>query len=80
MLLPFVVWLFDASVTSEVSYARFANAFVRRHQLRPGVVRQSSSCWRSSGPSCTIWFAGVRHVWMDVTHSVSKEQGRQSAI
>jgi succinate dehydrogenase / fumarate reductase cytochrome b subunit len=24
--------------------------------------------------------AGVRHLWMDMTHSVSKEQGRSSAI
>ena len=24
--------------------------------------------------------AGVRHVWMDITHSVSKEQGRSSAV
>jgi succinate dehydrogenase / fumarate reductase cytochrome b subunit len=24
--------------------------------------------------------AGVRHLWMDATHSVSKEQGRTSAI
>jgi succinate dehydrogenase / fumarate reductase, cytochrome b subunit len=24
--------------------------------------------------------AGVRHIWMDVTHSVSKAQGHNSAI
>ena len=24
--------------------------------------------------------AGLRHVWMDITHSVSKEFGRQSAV
>jgi succinate dehydrogenase / fumarate reductase cytochrome b subunit len=24
--------------------------------------------------------AGVRHLWMDVTHSVDKEFGRQSAL
>jgi succinate dehydrogenase / fumarate reductase cytochrome b subunit len=26
------------------------------------------------------FIAGVRHLWMDMTHSVSKEQGRTSAI
>ena len=24
--------------------------------------------------------AGIRHVWMDITHATSKEQGRVSAI
>ena len=26
------------------------------------------------------FIAGVRHLWMDATHSVSKQQGRISAI
>ena len=26
------------------------------------------------------FIAGVRHVWMDATHSVTKEQGRSSAV
>ena len=24
--------------------------------------------------------AGIRHLWMDMTHSVSKQQGRSSAL
>jgi succinate dehydrogenase / fumarate reductase, cytochrome b subunit len=26
------------------------------------------------------FIAGVRHLWMDATHSVTKEQGRNSAV
>jgi succinate dehydrogenase / fumarate reductase cytochrome b subunit len=26
------------------------------------------------------FIAGVRHLWMDMTHSVSKAQGRSSAV
>ena len=79
VLLPFVVWLFDASVTSEVSYARFANAFVAGIGFAPAWFVKLVVL-------ALIWaflhhlFAGVRHVWMDVTHSVTKEQGRQSAV
>jgi succinate dehydrogenase / fumarate reductase cytochrome b subunit len=79
LLLPFVVWLFDTSVTSEISYARFANAFVAGIGAVPawGVKLVVLAL---------IWsflhhlIAGMRHVWMDVTHSVSKEWGRQSAF
>ena len=78
-LLPFVVWMFDTSVSSEISYARFANAFVAGIGPVPAVVVKLVVL-------ALIWaflhhlFAGLRHVWMDVTHSVSKEWGRQSAV
>ena len=29
VLLPFVIWLFDASITSEYSFAKFRSAFSR---------------------------------------------------
>lgn len=79
VLLPFVVWMFDESVTSEISYARFANAFVA------GIGWVPAWCVKLV-VLALIWSflhhlaAGLRHVWMDVTHRVSKEAGRQSAI
>jgi succinate dehydrogenase / fumarate reductase cytochrome b subunit len=79
LMLPFVVWLFDASVTSEISYARFANAFVAGIGWVPAWAVKLVVL-------ALIWsflhhlIAGLRHVWMDVTHSVSKEWGRQSAV
>jgi succinate dehydrogenase / fumarate reductase, cytochrome b subunit len=79
LLLPFVVWLFDTSVSSEISYARFTNAFVAGIGWVPGWAVKLVVL-------ALIWsflhhlIAGMRHVWMDVTHSVSKEFGRQSAV
>jgi succinate dehydrogenase / fumarate reductase, cytochrome b subunit len=79
LLLPFVAWLFDASVTSEISYGRFANAFVAGIGWVPAWAVKLVVL-------ALIWsflhhlVAGLRHVWMDVTHSVGKEWGRQSAV
>ncbi|NRF67385.1 succinate dehydrogenase, cytochrome b556 subunit [Aquincola sp. S2] len=78
-LLPFVIWLFDKSVTSEISYDTFASAFVAGIGVVPGVVIKLIVL-------ALIWaylfhaIAGVRHLWMDATHSVSKQQGRSSAV
>ena len=36
LLLPFVVWLFDVSLTSEVSYERFSSAFLAGLGFLPG--------------------------------------------
>ncbi|MEP7280439.1 MAG: succinate dehydrogenase, cytochrome b556 subunit [Rubrivivax sp.] len=79
LLLPFVVWLFDLSVTSEVSYDRFATAFGAGLGGLPGWFFKLLAL-------ALIWayllhfIAGVRHLWMDMTHSVSKVQGRGSAL
>lgn len=79
ILLPFVVWMFDASVSSEVSYDGFTSAFVAGLGVVPGFVVKLVAL-------ALIWaylhhaVAGVRHVWMDATHSVSKQQGRSSAL
>jgi succinate dehydrogenase / fumarate reductase, cytochrome b subunit len=78
-LLPFVIWLFDKSVTSEISYDTFASAFVAGIGVVPGVVVKLIVL-------ALIWaylfhaIAGLRHLWMDATHSVSKQQGRSSAM
>lgn len=78
-LLPFVIWLFDKSVTSEISYDTFASAFVAGIGPVPGVLIKLVVL-------ALIWaylfhaIAGLRHLWMDATHSVSKSQGRSSAL
>jgi succinate dehydrogenase / fumarate reductase cytochrome b subunit len=79
LLLPFVIWLFDTSISSEISYQRFASAFEAGIGFLPGGVIKLVVL-------ALIWaylhhfIAGVRHLWMDVTHSVSIAQGRVSAI
>ncbi len=78
-LLPLVIWLFDVSVTSEISYERFTSAFVAGLGFVPGWLMKLVALG-------LIWaylqhfIAGVRHLWMDITHSVSKAQGHSSAV
>jgi succinate dehydrogenase / fumarate reductase cytochrome b subunit len=79
LLLPLVIWLFDKSVTSEVSYEEFTSAFSLGLWVFPGwflKVVVLGLIWSY----LHHFIAGVRHLWMDVCHTVSKEQGRQSAV
>lgn len=79
LLLPFVIWMFDASVTSEVSFEGFTSAFVAGVGVVPGWFFKLVAL-------ALIWaylhhfIAGVRHLWMDATHSVTKEFGHGSAV
>ena len=79
LLLPFIIWMFDTSLTSEYSYARFSAAFGVGIGFVPGWFIKLVALG-------LIWaylhhiIAGLRHLWMDATHAVSKEFGRSSAI
>jgi succinate dehydrogenase / fumarate reductase, cytochrome b subunit len=79
LLLPFIIWLFDVSLGSEVSYERFSSAFVAGVGFLPWWLLKLVVL-------ALIWaflhhlIAGLRHLWMDVNHSVSREQGRRSAV
>jgi len=79
VLLPFIIWLFDKSLSSEISFAKFKAAYNGGIGWYPG--------WFISLVTLAlIWaylhhlIAGLRHLFMDATHSVSKEFGRSSAI
>jgi succinate dehydrogenase / fumarate reductase cytochrome b subunit len=78
LLLPLGVWLFDTSVTSEMSFERFRAAFITGLGFLPGWFVKLMVLGLMWG-YITLFIAGVRHLWMDVTHSVSKQQGRVSA-
>jgi succinate dehydrogenase / fumarate reductase cytochrome b subunit len=79
LLLPFLIWLFDVSLTSEISYERFTSTFVAGLGVLPGWFMKLVAL-------ALIWaylhhfLAGIRHLWMDVAHTVSNEEGRLSAI
>ncbi|MEK9804101.1 MAG: succinate dehydrogenase, cytochrome b556 subunit, partial [Curvibacter sp.] len=79
LLLPFIIWLFDTSLSSEYSFARFSAAFSVGLGFVPGWFVKLVAL-------ALIWaylhhiIAGLRHLWMDATHAVSKEFGRSSAI
>jgi len=77
-LLPFAIWLLDQSLTSEISYEVFKSAFDAGIGVAPAWFVKLvvlSLIWAY----LHHFVAGVRHLWMDATHSVSKEQGRVSA-
>jgi succinate dehydrogenase / fumarate reductase cytochrome b subunit len=79
ILLPFVIWLFDASITSEVSYAQFASLFSAGWAGLPGWFFKLVVL-------ALIWayvqhfIAGLRHIYMDVTHATGLGFGRSSAF
>ncbi len=80
LLLPFIIWMFDTSVSSEISFARFTSAFSAGLGFVPGWLVKLVALG-------LIWSylhhfaAGLRHLWMDVSHSaVSKDFGRTSAV
>ena len=68
LFLPFLVWLFDTSVTSEVSYERFTGLFRDGAGAVPGWFFKLVAFG-------LIWayvqhfFAGIRHLWLDVVHA-----------
>jgi succinate dehydrogenase / fumarate reductase cytochrome b subunit len=78
LLMPFVIWMFDTSLTSEISFAQFTAVFKAGVAFVPGWFFKLVAL-------ALIWaylhhfVAGVRHLWMDMTHSVSKEFGQTSA-
>ena len=80
ILLPFILWMFDKSVSSEVSYAKFKGAFNIGMMGLPGFI------WKLVALAL-IWaylhhsIAGLRHLWSDTHHSaVTKEFGKNSAV
>ena len=80
VLMPFTIWMFDTSISSEISFGRFTSAF------RTGMLGLPGFLWKLVALAL-IWaflhhfIAGLRHLWMDTSHTaVSKEWGRSSAI
>ena len=79
VLLPFIIWMFDTSVSSEISFGRFTGVFSQGAGPLAGWFLKLVAL-------ALIWaylhhlIAGVRHVYMDVRHAVSKEFGRASAV
>jgi succinate dehydrogenase / fumarate reductase cytochrome b subunit len=80
LLMPFIIWMFDTSISSEISFEKFKAAFNIGMLGLPGFI------WKLAALAL-IWaylhhfIAGLRHLWMDVSHAaVSKEFGQSSAL
>jgi succinate dehydrogenase / fumarate reductase cytochrome b subunit len=79
VLMPFIIWMFDTSLSSEISFAKFRAAFSSGLGFVPGALVKLVAL-------ALIWaylhhfIAGLRHLWMDVSHAaVTKEFGTKSA-
>jgi succinate dehydrogenase / fumarate reductase cytochrome b subunit len=79
LLMPFIIWMFDTSITSELSFATFAAAFNVGLGFVPGWFFKLVAL-------ALIWaylhhfIAGLRHLYMDINHAVTKEFGKSTAI
>jgi succinate dehydrogenase / fumarate reductase cytochrome b subunit len=78
-LMPFIIWMFDTSISSEISFERFASAF------NVGMLGLPGFLWKLVALAL-IWaflhhfIAGLRHLWMDVSHkAVELQFGKTSA-
>jgi succinate dehydrogenase / fumarate reductase cytochrome b subunit len=79
LLMPFIIWMFDTSVSSEISFAKFKAVFNIGAGFVPGFIFKLVAL-------ALIWAylhhftAGLRHLWMDTNHdAVTKEFGAKSA-
>jgi succinate dehydrogenase / fumarate reductase, cytochrome b subunit len=78
LMLPLVVWALDESLASEASHARLTEVFSAGAWGLPGWLFKCLVL-------ALVWaylhhfIAGVRHLWMDATHSVSRRFGTVSA-
>ena len=79
LLLPFIIWMFDNSVSTEISFDTFTNAFVAGIGWLPGWFIKLVALGLIWG-YLHHFIAGVRHLWMDATHAVTLEFGRHSAV
>lgn len=78
-LMPFIIWMFDRSISSELSFAKFTSAFNQGLWIFPGWFIKLVVL-------ALIWaylhhfIAGLRHLYMDVTHRLSNEFGKSTAL
>jgi len=80
LLMPFIIWMFDTSVSSEYSFAKFKAAFNTGLGYAPGWFIKLVAL-------ALIWaylhhfISGLRHLWMDSHHAAaSKAFGKSSAL
>jgi succinate dehydrogenase / fumarate reductase, cytochrome b subunit len=80
LALPFIMYLFDTSLSSEISFNKFRAVFNIGMLGLPGVV------WKLLA-LVLIWaylhhlIAGLRHLWMDYSHkATTKSFGKSSAV
>src|SRR3569832_2356179 len=80
VLMPFIIWMFDTSISSEYSFARFRSVF------NNGVGPLIPGWFVKLVALALIWaylhhfIAGLRHLRMDVSHAaVTRQSGAATA-
>ncbi|MDE1998637.1 MAG: succinate dehydrogenase, cytochrome b556 subunit [Burkholderiales bacterium] len=81
LLMPFIIWMFDTSVSSEISYDTFTSVFTVGcgDGAMPGWFFKLVALgliWAYLHHFC----AGIRHLLMEVSHSYTKQVGKSSAL
>ncbi len=71
LLLPFILYLFEQSITSEISF-NYLQGYLRHWSVKLTVL---ALCWGYLHHLC----AGLRHLVMDTHIGLSKEGARDSA-
>ncbi|MFN3887980.1 MAG: succinate dehydrogenase, cytochrome b556 subunit [Aquabacterium sp.] len=75
LLMPFIIWMFDKSVSTEISYDEFTAVFTGEAGWFFKLV-VLGLIWAYLHHFC----AGLRHLLMEVSHSYSKETGKSTAV
>ncbi len=76
--LPLTVWLFEHSVSSQISFGQFQALFAWAPVAGIPVMKLLAVVlfWAF----CHHMLAGIRHLVLDITHCVSKDMGRKTAL
>jgi succinate dehydrogenase / fumarate reductase, cytochrome b subunit len=72
LLLPFALFLFERSLTSEISYGKFVG-FMSQWWVK-------LICLALAWAYLHHFAAGIRHLFMDMHMGIEKEQGKHTAI
>ena len=76
LMMPFIIWMFDNSVSSEISFLKFRAAFEVGFLGFFLKLVALGITWAS----LHHFIAGLRHLYMDTHHDkVNKDFGRQTA-
>lgn len=78
VLLPVIIWLFEHSVTSQISFGQFQAALAWAPVANFPIVKLIvlALFWAFTHHL----FAGIRHIYIDVSHQLSKDMGRKTAL
>ncbi len=79
LLFPFVIWMFDVSVSSEISFARFTAALTLGLGLFPGWLLKLV-CLGLIWAYLHHLIAGLRHLYLDINPDAGRLFSQRTAV